>query len=146
MTQGLELSEEQLARFITHLSASANVTASARAIGAARRTLYNWREKDETFAAAWAEALERGLDALEDECMRRAMEGVRKPVVSMGKIVMDPDTGKPLIEHAYSDGLAMFILKARRPGYRDRSTVDLNVGDLAELIAAGRKRARDDSP
>ena len=142
MSQGLELSEEQLARFIEHLSATANVTASARAAGAARRSFYNWRDRDEQFAAAWAEALDRGLDALEDEIMRRAMEGTRKYVVSMGRVVMDPETNKPLIEHAYSDTLAMFILKAHRPAYRDRATVDLNVGDLAAQIEEGRRRAR----
>src|SRR5580700_4431629 len=32
------------------------------------------------FSTAWDEALERGLDALEDEVMRRAKDGVAEPV------------------------------------------------------------------
>lgn len=143
MSQGLELTKEQLARFIEHLSASANVTASAHVAGGCRRSFYNWRARDEDFAAEWDEALQRGLDALEDEGIRRAMGGTPRYVVSMGKIVLDPD-GKPLVEHVASDTLLMFFLKARRPEiYRDRATVDLNVGDLAALIEDGRKRARE---
>lgn len=134
-------SDNPLARmFLTALRTTANVTRAAELAGIHRDTAYEWR-KDEAFAVAWAEALERGLDALEDEGMRRASEGTRKHVISMGKIVRGLD-GEPLMEHTHSDTLLMFFLKARRPGYRDRSTVDLNVGDLAELIAAGRKKAR----
>jgi hypothetical protein len=39
------------------------------------------------FSTAWDEALERGLDALEDEVMRRAKDGVAEPVYYQGRVV-----------------------------------------------------------
>jgi hypothetical protein len=35
--------------------------------------MYELREQDETFAAAWADAWEQGTDVLEDELRRRAL-------------------------------------------------------------------------
>ena len=86
--------------------------------------------------------METGLDALEDEAMGRAKEGCARFVVSGGKVVMHPETGEPLTERVFSDTLAMFLLKARRPDrYRERSSVDLTVaGDLAARMEAARKR------
>jgi hypothetical protein len=52
--------------------------------------------------------LERGLDALEDEVMRRAKDGVVEPVFYKGRVVGE--------KRRYSDNLAMFILKSRRRG------------------------------
>ena len=146
MIQGIELTKEQLTRFITHLRASANVTASARAIGASRRTLYNWRDRDEQFAAEWADALEEATDALEAEARRRAVEGVEEYVTCKDGLVRD-EKGNPVMQRRYSDGLLIRQLQAYRPErYRDRATVDVNnTGNLAELIEAGRKRARDGS-
>jgi hypothetical protein len=63
--------------------------------------MYDWREADAEFAAAWDAALGLGGDALEDEAIRRAMNG--------------------------SDYLMVFMLKALKPEkYRERSTVDIN--------------------
>ena len=85
--------------------------------------------------------METGLDALEDEAMRRAKDGVARFVVSGGKVVMHPETGEPLTKRVFSDTLAMFLLKARRPErYRKRSAAGLTVTDLASRIEAGRKR------
>lgn len=79
----------QRERFLSALSRTASVTAASQAAGIGRRTAYNWRDADEAFAAAWDDALESGTDALEDEAVRRALDG--------------------------SDTLLIFMLKARRP-------------------------------
>jgi hypothetical protein len=56
-----------------------------------------WRQEDPEFAAKWDDAVADGIDLLETEVFRRAME--------------------------YSDKLAMFLLKKRRPEvYGDRMT------------------------
>lgn len=128
--------------FLAALALSGNVTKACAAAEVGRVTVYRWRSENEAFATAWADAMERGLDALEDECMRRAMDGTQKFVVSMGKLVRDPD-GAPMVEHIYSDRLAEMMLRSKRKDvFGNRSTVDLNVGDLAALIEEGRKRAR----
>lgn len=75
-------------------------------------TAYGWRKDDPAFAKAWDEAKAIGLEALEDEALRRAFEGYDKPIVHMGIIT---DTVKE-----YSDTLAIFLLKGGKPEkYRD---------------------------
>lgn len=87
--------KKQRQELLDALRSGASVTAACRVVGVPRRTAYQWREDDENFAAEWADALEEGTDALEDEARRRAMES--------------------------SDTLMIFLLKGRRPEvYKDR--------------------------
>ena len=70
---------------------------SAACLGASitRSSAYLWRESDPAFKAKWDECVEEGTDRLEDEAMRRAVDG--------------------------SDTLLIFMLKARRPQkFKDR--------------------------
>ncbi len=48
-----------------------------------------------------------GADALEDEAMRRAIDGVEKPVFRGGEVVGHV--------RDYSDSMLMFLLKSRKP-------------------------------
>jgi hypothetical protein len=62
---------------------------------------------------------------LEDEAVRRAHEGVRKPVLYKGKQVFVE--GRPLYETQYSDQLLMFLLKAYdRERFGDQIKMDLS--------------------
>ena len=98
--------------FLETLAETVNVSAACRKAGIRRRTAYNWRNTDPRFAREWDDALEDGIDAMEAELHRRAFEGVEKPVWHKGEQV-------GTVRH-YSDGLAMFLLKAHRPArYRD---------------------------
>ncbi len=92
--------------FLETLRRSCNVTASCEIAGLARETAYHWRRVDPTFSSAWDEALGQGLDALEDEIMCRAKDGVVEPVFYQGQVVGET--------RRYSDTLAMFILKSKR--------------------------------
>jgi hypothetical protein len=53
------------------------------------------------------EALDEGTDVLEDEVMRRARDGVDEPRFYEGEVCG--------YVRKYSDTLAIFLLKARRP-------------------------------
>lgn len=104
-----------------------NVSRACKAEGIARRTAYDWRNDDADFAAAWDEAVEAGLDDLEQEAYRRAFRGTRKPVYQGGKLAGHVQE--------YSDTLAIFLLKGGRPNkYRDRQEIigNLNV-DVSKL-------------
>lgn len=153
--QGRALTTNQRARFLEHLAQTANVTASAEFGGAARRTFYDHREADKEFAAAWDEAFEVAVDAEEAEARRRAMQGVSRPLVSGGKVVKDDD-GKTIMITEFSDTLMVLRLKAHRPKYRDKSsvemsgpnggpvaTVTLNTTDPVEAAAAYRRLMND---
>lgn len=108
-----ERTPEKEAMFLAALSETANVTASAKRAGLARTTVYEWRADNEQFKARWDAAVELGTDALEDEAMRRAKDGVTEPVHYKGERVDEIQK--------YSDTLTIFLLKGRRPEkYRER--------------------------
>ena len=105
--------KEKRKQFLEVLGETANITDACRDCGVCRSTVYQWRDKDVDFAAAWAAAIERGTDALEDEAVRRALEGRVEPVFYQGA-----ECGRV---RKYSDSLLMFLLRARRPEkFKDR--------------------------
>lgn len=105
------------AQFLKKLIDTAgNVSAACEAVRISRRAAYEWREADEKFAKDWDGAVDLTTDALEQEVYRRAHVGTEKPVFYQGE-----ECG---IVREYSDTLAMFILKARRPDkYRERHEI-----------------------
>ncbi len=113
--------------FLKTLAKTGMVTPSAKAAGYADSQMVNrYRREDPEFAAAWEEAEAAGIDRWEEEATRRAFEGVEKGVYFRGERV---DT-----EKQYSDGLAQFMLKAKRPEiYGERKQVDVNVGGRATI-------------
>ncbi|MBN2140393.1 MAG: hypothetical protein PHV85_05105 [Desulfovibrionaceae bacterium] len=94
-------------RFLAVLRETANVSAAARAAGISRSRAYQVKDSDPEFAAAWVEALDEALDALEAEALRRAAKGVETPVFYQGR-----ECGSVT---RYSDALTMFMLRAHRP-------------------------------
>lgn len=118
-------SEKKDEAILEALREGGTVADAAKAAVINRATAYRWREADKKFADAWDDAIEEGTDALEKEAIRRAVEGVREPVIYQGKFstVTDPNTGEetPLTVRKYSDSLLMFMLKGRRPEkFKDR--------------------------
>jgi hypothetical protein len=95
--------------FVAHLAATGIVAEAARHIGASLEALYKLRHKPgaEGFAAAWDEAVERGVLRIEHGALQRAIEGVERPIVSGGKLL-----GYHRVHH---EGLVMFLLRQRRP-------------------------------
>lgn len=77
--------------FIATLAEHCNVSEAARAAGIGRRTAYDWREADATFAEAWDEAEQEAADKLE-------------------KVAWDRATGTDK-----SDRMLEILLKAHRP-------------------------------
>lgn len=81
--------------FLKEMRETCNVSHSARTAGIGRRTVYDWRDADPEFAAAWDEAEEEAVDALEKVARDRAIDG--------------------------SDRMLEILLKAHRPEkYTDR--------------------------
>jgi uncharacterized protein YjiS (DUF1127 family) len=98
-------------KFLDSLRLHGIVTQAAKDAGIDRDTAYYERQRDPVFAAEWKEALDRGVDMLEDVAKQRAYAG--------------------------SDTLLIFLLKAHRPVvYRETiRTVTLNItpDDLRNL-------------
>lgn len=111
--------QTQLATFLTHLSKTAHVTASAAAAGLDRAWIYGYKKQDPEFSAAWDEAIELGNEFLEDTAIKRATTGVERDVYYQGEVVGQ--------ESVFSDALLMFMLKARRPErFKERTAADIN--------------------
>jgi len=104
------------ARFLEALAETCHVSKSCEITQISRQTAYRWRKDDVEFAAQWSNALEMGSDLLEEEAIRRAKDGVRRPVFQGGLLVGHI--------REYSDTLLIFLLKGAKPGkYGDRTVL-----------------------
>lgn len=82
--------------------------------------LQRWRKRDPEFAADWDIAVQMGIDRLEDEAFRRAVEGVARNIYNKNGDV----TG---VVREYSDQLLALMLKAKINAYRRTEQSTLNV-------------------
>ena len=81
--------------FLAAMANTASVLRAAQIAGMDRDNHYIWKKKDPDYAAAYEIACMRGVDVLEAEAVRRAHEGVTKPIFHGGKraidVVQNPD-------------------------------------------------------
>lgn len=105
--------DEKREIFLKSLEECPIINRAISKIRISRSFLYKFRSENPDFAAEWDAAKDRGIDALEDEAMRRALVGTDKPIYQGGK--------KVGTVREFSDTLAIFLLKGNRPNkYRDR--------------------------
>src|SRR5580765_3894947 len=103
-----------------------------------RTTFYRWLEKSKTFREAVEQTSKEADDTVDDEIVRRAIEGIEEPLVSMGKLVYEEEPvvggdGKPeydsrghpvmqrvgkVMTRKYSDSLLLALAKSRMKKYR----------------------------
>lgn len=103
------ITPERQRRFIAALAATGIVTQAARTIGASLEALYTLRNRRgaEGFAAAWEQALDRGVARLEDCALERAIAGEERVFVNKAGEVVARWT-------RYDTALITFILRQRR--------------------------------
>lgn len=120
------------ARFLAAFARNGNVSAACRLARVGRTTVYDWRT-DAVFAAAYDEAELTATEHLEAEAWRRATKGVRSTTANYyqgEKVGYD-------IKTEYSDGLLMFLLRARAPEkYRERFDVTTAGQPMIKEVAA----------
>lgn len=134
--------------FLANLAVNGCLAKSARIAGISPASVYQRRQQDPDFAAAVDDAIEDSTDVLELEARRRAVQGVRKPVIYQGqrtpvwatdadgRPVIDPATSLPvqaldasgeplyLTVTEYSDSLLAMLLKGnRRHKYGDKTEI-----------------------
>ena len=91
--------------FLAQLKLGATVSTAAKACGVSRRTLYDWRDQDAEFRAAWEDAIKESVEVLEDEVRQRALDRNDKQ----------------------SYILLMFLLKKHDPSYRENYKREVTV-------------------
>lgn len=134
---GEPIPPEAWVTFLEKLALCPNVSRACELAGVSRIAAYDKRKSDPDFAIAWDSMKSIGWDAAEEEAVRRAVEGVSKPVYQ----------GGGLVGHVreYSDGLLQFLLRGNKKAtYADRTeninaNIDVNDAmseeDLNKLLA-----------
>lgn len=93
--------------FFKALSLYPNVSRASKTAGYNRERVYVWRKQDQKFYDRWDEAWNLAIEAMEEELMRRALEGVEEPVFQGGEEVGT--------KQKFSDTLGIFMMKGARP-------------------------------
>jgi hypothetical protein len=130
----------RLAAFLRIYALTGRLGEAAKAAGVHRCTHYRRLASDPLYQKAFRDAEERAGQELQDEAVRRAMEGVKRPMMYQG---MPVKLGRRILYHTqYSDMLLLALLKRFRPAlYRDH-VVSEHTGsvDLVARMQAARKR------
>lgn len=125
--------------FLAAYQQTGNVVHAARIAKVDRCQHYRWLDTDPDYARRFDESRRQAADILESEALRRAVVGVQELVLHQGQPVRDPETGKYLYRHRFSDVLLIFLLKGLLPEkYRDQFVPH---GDDDGVRIAGRERA-----
>jgi hypothetical protein len=137
------ITNAQRGRFLAALRLGHTVSSACTEAGFSRRWAYDERDRSVSFANAWDDAIEAGTDDLEEEVRARAL---------------DRDDPRSYL-------LLMFLMKKRRPEFRDsfkqemkvtheqvqeisfsEKEIDEAVSILQSAKTATSQRAVDDSP
>jgi hypothetical protein len=121
-----EITPEQWEGFLDMLRKTPNVAGVARACLINPRTVYRKIDRDPEFEQAFRDAIREAVDSLRQVAFDVALGRKKKPVVSMGRVVMVQDeAGKmvPLEEEIYDGQMIRFLLAAHDDTYRPKSAV-----------------------
>jgi len=99
--------------FLTQLGETGSVTEAALRCGLRRSTLYALRQSSQSFARRWQEALDRGVDRIQDGAMAYAINGHLRPVWFRGQQV-------GVTQHI-DPRFMQFMLRAHRPDLYNRA-------------------------
>jgi hypothetical protein len=106
--------------FLAAYRKTASITRAAKAARIRREAHYRLLERSVSYQAAFESAAIEAGQTLEDEAVRRAVEGIRRPLFYHGKRV------KGGAQREYSDTLLLALLKAKKPrDYKERVEHDL---------------------
>lgn len=97
--------------FLAAFAKTGVVSTAAQAAGVDRTVIYDWKNVDPNFAAAYEVAEMESTERLETEAIRRAHDGTKREV---SHYYQGDKVGVDVITE-YSDTLLIFLLKARKP-------------------------------
>jgi hypothetical protein len=139
------------AAFLAGYRQTGSVTRAAELARVDRSQHYLWMQAPD-YAEQFQRAQAEVAQAIEDEVIRRAVQGIEEPVVYQGELcyqqTYNPKTketrrsNKPLTITKYSDSLLQFLCRGFNPHkYRDRQQVEVTGSlELVERLTAGRAR------
>lgn len=131
------ITPKKLNTFLHHLGRTGSITFAATRAGLPRRALYKLRAADPAFAGRWKEALHLGMERLQDDAMRRALNGTERAVIRNGQKVGSVQQ--------FDNRLLQFLLRAHRPetyGDKARPAFGPPPFDLIKRMAAAEARMK----
>jgi hypothetical protein len=134
--------ESRMRAFLRIYQQTASVSEAAARAGVHRTLHYRRLESDPKYREAFKEAERQASQLLEDEAIRRALVGVRRPLMYNGKPVK---LARRILYHTqYSDMLLVKLLQRFRPKlYRDHVVAEqTGPVDLVQRLQAARERLR----
>lgn len=137
-----EISETYLKKraFLGAYKSAGSVGAAADAAKIDRNRHYEWLRSDNVYRGIFESVQEDLADSLESEAIRRARDGVKRPVMYKGSQVK---VGRRILYHQeYSDQLLITLLKRFRPAlYREHVMTEVTGSvELIDRLNAGRQR------
>lgn len=106
-------------------------TAAAKSVGRAASTFYDALDRNEDFARRFHQLRRVAGDEVYAELLRRAIDGVEKPVYQGGELVGHV--------REYSDSLLAHAARALLPGFGDKGFVEVKQGvDVSDAELAAR--------
>jgi hypothetical protein len=124
------LTKKDRETFLEAMAAGWSVRHAAERTGRHFQAFYTERDRDEKFAASWAEAKEQGIQRLEDEALRRGVEGYDEET-------FDGEGQLLRRVHRFDSPLLQLRLKAARPEvYRENAGVELKTPAIFVLQSA----------
>jgi len=106
---------KKLAVFLGHFGRTGSVAFAAEQAGLSRNTLYRRRRSDPDFARGWEDAIQRAVDGLHDEALKRAFHGPGRPIVRRSR--------RPRRIRGFDDGLLMKLLRLYYPQTYGRASL-----------------------
>jgi hypothetical protein len=120
-------------RFLAAYIHCGEISVAAEQAGIARARHYEWLAENPEYRKQFEEVEDIAVARLLSEVRRRAVDGIEEPVIYQGglcyptKTKGGKSTDKPLTIRKYSDNLLMFLVKGKRPEYRDNWRGELSV-------------------
>lgn len=142
--------------FLEAYRTTVNVRQSLKAAKIEYNHFHRWYKSNTKFREEWDQIQDAAAQTLEDEAVRRAVQGCKRAIYYRGKRVY-AGTGKdrkPVYELEFSDQLLIHLLRRFRPAlYRDNWHVEHSGSlNLVERLTQARERLialnkqRDDAP
>lgn len=118
-------------RFLENYKRCGFVTVAAEASGIHHRRHYEWLA-DPEYRKQFEDAEDIAMEQALAEVRRRGVEGWEEPVIYQGALCYPEakdgkPAPKPLTIRKYDSNLLMFLVKGKRPEYRDSWKGELNV-------------------
>ena len=126
--------------FLQAFGVTANVKWAAEAAKIDRQEHWRWLKVDQAYKEAFETVEDEVAQALENEAIRRAYEGIKRPVLYKGTPVK---VGRRILyQHEFSDTLLLALLKRFRPAqYREHIAAEVSGSiNLVERLTAANAR------